>query len=304
MSEELSREHAAAGVPNEPPISPEPPGKHPALPLPSASKRKFVPGGGSTLAQGDLPGDKFATLVVLPADAIVGDAPPSTSKLSPEIDIALKEAIKLIEGAERSVAIVAGGNLSSTLMTEVVLRMPGGLDSFGPGRRVQALLKERSAPWGNPFESALLTKALAKRQASTVRFGSVVVLCASCVAEPLLQIYKHCFSDWRVLVNGGACRGGRDDPLDVRVHVINGGSASSSSSGDTLVEDEKLRARALAFDNQWYERGLKKYAVHPWWPRPTADEQKEGQMAAPSGGAEQEEKEGARSNSKKAARHA
>lgn len=297
MSEELAYEHAAAGVPNEPALSPTQPVTQPVA---SVSKRKFVPGGGSALAKGDLPGDPFATLVVLAADAILGSAP-SNSKITPELDHALKAALKLIEGADRSVAIVAGGNISSTLMTEVVLRMPGGLDSFGPGRRVQALLKERSAPWGSPFESALLTKALAKRQASTVRFGSVVVLCTSCLAEPLLRVYKHCFSDWRVLVDGGRCRGGRDDPLDVSVHVVDAGGASSleTSSSAAVADGETLRARAAAFDDAWFENGLSKYAVHPWWPRASADEQEgqqEGQASA------EEEAEGA--SSKKAARRA
>ena len=298
MSEELAYEHAAAGVPNEPALSPTQPVTQPVA---SVSKRKFVPGGGSALAKGDLPGDPFATLVVLAADAILGSAP-SNSKITPELDHALKAALKLIESADRSVAIVAGGNISSsTLMTEVVLRMPGGLDSFGPGRRVQALLKERSAPWGSPFESALLTKALAKRQASTVRFGSVVVLCTSCLAEPLLRVYKHCFSDWRVLVDGGRCRGGRDDPLDVSVHVVDAGGASSleTSSSAAVADGETLRARAAAFDDAWFENGLSKYAVHPWWPRASADEQEgqqEGQASA------EEEAEGA--SSKKAARRA
>ena len=41
-------------------------------------------------------------------------------------------------------------------MQEVVRRMPNGLDSFGPGRHVEALLKERSAEYGNVWESALL----------------------------------------------------------------------------------------------------------------------------------------------------
>ena len=47
----------------------------------SAGKRKFVPGGGSALASGDKPGDPYASLIVLPADALMGKAPPNAAAL-------------------------------------------------------------------------------------------------------------------------------------------------------------------------------------------------------------------------------
>ena len=59
-------------------------------------------------------------------------------------------------------------------------------------------------------------KALAKRQASTTRFGSVVILTHSCVAAMTRRVYEHVFADWRVLVGGGLANGGRDDRLEVR----------------------------------------------------------------------------------------
>ena len=216
MSEELGYTHAAAGRPVEP-IQPagieadssginaasatSPPRRsprgHPPSAAVSSGKRTFVPGGGSALVAGDKPGDPFATLLVLPADGFVGRAPPRAggSTLPKPLDEALGAMLDLVEKSPRSVAVVAGGDITSSLMTQMVLRMPGGLDSFGPGRRVHALLKERSAPWGHLWESALLVKALAKRQAATVRFGCIVVLSAPCLAAQTLRAYKHVFSD-------------------------------------------------------------------------------------------------------------
>ena len=280
MSEELGYNHAAAGLPVEPALSPTTPGNpQPSFPLASSSstsaiaKRKFVPGGGSALASGDQPGDPFATLIVLPADHVVGTKP-SAGKLPTELHQALASAIGLIETASRSVVIVAGGETSTALMTQMVLRMPGGLDSFGPGRRVHALLKERSAPWGELWESALLTKALAKRQASTVRFGSVVVLTAPCLTAQTLRVYRHVFSDWRVLVDGGRGRGGRDAPLDVRVVTVEA-PPSGGSGGDEGGKDERLLARAAALDETWFRDGLEKWQVHPWWPKEQVTNQEE-----------------------------
>lgn len=269
MSEELGYEHAAAGLPVEPDsdgqpshsnLSPTPPRPRDkptfadAAAAGSSSSKRNVPGGGSSLASGDKPGDPFASLIVLAADGVLS-MPPSRGGFPSAIDGALDAALELVEAAPRSVVVVAGGAATTELMTKVVLKMPGGLSSFGPGKRVEALLKEASAPWGSVFESALLVKALAKRQASTVRFGSVVVLASPCLAAPTLRVYRHVFSDWRVLVHGGLANGGRDDPLNVHVDVVDSG------------EDEQLQARAATLDDAWFDAAVAKFSVHPWWPR-------------------------------------
>ena len=287
MSEELGYSHAAKGIPKEParPVHVPPNASMPTLaqqasPVTAAStshasptqprsqlsesantKRKFVPGGGSALSSGDKPGDPFATLIVLPADGVLGSAPKASGALPPALDAACAHALSLVEAAPRCVVITAGGAITTSLMTQMVMRMPGGIDSFGPGKRVHMMLKERSAPWGSLWESALLVKALAKRQAATVRFGTVIILTASSLAPPTAKVYKHVFSDWRVLVDGGQAKGGRNDALDVRVEAV-------EAAGD---EDEKLNARAQQLcDEAYWKEGFDKFAVHPWWPVVTA----------------------------------
>lgn len=125
----------------------------------------------------------------------------------------------MLEGRRCVIICTGGQHLSQALMEAIVSKVPGGLDSFGPGRKVEALFKERAAPYGALFESALLVKALAKRQRSNVRFGSVRIITADCFAEATLRVYKQCFSDWRVLISGGKGRGGRDDPLDMEATI-------------------------------------------------------------------------------------
>ena len=125
MSEELDYKHAAAGVPNEPTASPITIAAPSAATAPSSStKRKFVPGGGSALAKGDKPGDPFATLVVLPADNIVGAKLSASSKFPSRLDDALTTTLGLVENASRSVAIVAGGDVSTAMMSQMGARVP------------------------------------------------------------------------------------------------------------------------------------------------------------------------------------
>ena len=242
----------------------------------SASGKRSVPGGGSALASGDKPGDPFATLLVLAADAILGK--PFTGPIPPMLNRALDAIIQLVEAAPRCVVVVAGGpSATQSLMTQIVLRMPGGLDAFGPGKRVEALLKEKSAAWGSLFDSALLVKALAKRQASTVRFGSVVVLAAQPLAAPSQRVYTHVLQDWRILINGGRAKGGRDDSLEVKVHEC--------PSEDGEAPDEPLIARGASFDDAWFAKGLETYAVHPWYPKPPPELEEEEEEQASSGSA-------------------
>ena len=103
------------------------------------------------------------------------------------------------------------------------------------------------------WESALLVKALAKRQRANIRFGSVRVITADAFAAPTARVYNRIFTDWRVLFNGGKCRGGRDDALDIQVVSIDSSDAA-------------LRRRASELDDAWFERGLSENASHPSWP--------------------------------------
>ena len=183
------------------------------------------------------------------------------------LDRALERALQLIGDASRSVMIVTGDTATTNLlMMEAVRRSPGGLDDFGPGKRCEALLKERSAPWGALWESCLLIKALAKRQVSTIRFGKVVVLPAECTAAAADRVYRHCFSDWRVLVDGGAANGGRDDPMAILVETVPGASANGTE-GTAVEADDALLARSATYDDRWYEDGLVVHCHHPSWPQ-------------------------------------
>jgi hypothetical protein len=223
----------------------------------SGSRSRGIAGGGSALAPGDKPGDPFATLIVIAGDCLVGQQPFNRlTALPPMVDKALQTSMSLIEGT-RCVIVCAGGpHLTQAMMEACVSRVPGGLDSFGPGRRVEACFKERSAAFGNLWESALLVKSLAKRQAALIRFGTVRVVTGERHITPTLRCYRHCFGDWRVLVNGGACHGGRDEPIDVQVVPI-----------PVEPADAKLESRAAAMDDNWFERGLLDYAQHPAWPQ-------------------------------------
>lgn len=303
MSEELGYRHAAAGRPLEPgasggassgtggggsrpPALTPPTGfKTPAVTSPglapperrgaadessatSSANKRSVPGGGSALASGDKPGDPYAHLLVLAADGLL-PAPPGSAtaaKLPPALDAAIDTMMRLVEAAPRCVVVVTGGAATAALMSAIVLRMPGGLSSFGPGKHVDALLKERAAPWGSVWDSALLVKALAKRQAATVRFGSVVVLTARALAAPTLRVWRHVFSDWRVLVDGGQANGGRDEPLHVRVQQAGDDDDPPADDAESDA-DAALRARSAALDDVWFAKGLETYTVHPWWPR-------------------------------------
>mmetsp|Transcript_7516 Transcript_7516/g.23336 ORF Transcript_7516/g.23336 Transcript_7516/m.23336 type:complete len:224 (-) Transcript_7516:1019-1690(-) len=152
---------------------------------------KSIPGGGRFLPKGDQPGQPFATLVVVVADGLVEHAPPRWARggaadaLPPQLAKGVDAAVKLTGEVQRSVVICAAGAnaTAAQMMTQVVARMPGGIDAFGPGRRVEALLKESSAEFGNLWETALHAKALAKRQRSLTRFGEVVVITSPQMAE-------------------------------------------------------------------------------------------------------------------------
>ena len=282
MSEELGsaigRRHGLSPAPATPGTDAAQPSNAQSNKRPRTTQPKNVPGGGSALASGDKPGDPFATLFIVATDGCLGKLPSggglSATSLKSDpglrtLDTAISRALELVSQASRSVLVVTGDTLASNfLMMETVRRMEGGLDAFGPGKRCEALLKERSAPWGALWESCLLIKALAKRQVSTIRFGAVVVLTSSCMAEPTRRVYEHCFSDWRVLVDGGAAKGGRDDPMDVRVESLPTGDADegTADTGDAAI-DEALVQRSVKYDDAWFAKGLETHCHHPSWPK-------------------------------------
>ena len=263
MSEELGREHAGAGRPIEPVTSssssPVATSAHKRTWEGSAKKASDSssrPGGGSKLSQADQPGDPYATLIVLDLAGLVPKKLYSAPRPLPaSIDEGLGRVAQSVLANERSVVVVSGGSAGpQACMQELVLRLPGGLDSFGRGRKVEVLVKEAASEHGNLWESALLVKMVAKRQAALVRFGTVVVVTGRRHAAATERVYRKVFEDWRTLQDGGLGHGGRDLPLDVHVQPIE-------------VECEVLAARAAELDDGWYAKGLVTYGKHPSWPR-------------------------------------
>ena len=255
MSEELSRDHLGSGEPIEPPLSSETVGPG----LTSSSKRP-VPGGGSKLSSSDQPGDPYATLIVLPIDGLMGSKVYSAPRPLPQaVEDALTAAVRIAGESARCVVVVSGGAIMpQACMQALVQRMPGGLDSFGRGRKIEALVKESSADFGDLWEGALLVKGVAKRQAALVRFGAIAVVTGTAMAPATERVYRKCFDDWRVLESGGLGRGGRDLPVPIRVTPI-----------DVLRNEglSALQARAAGFDDASFARAMHTYSRHPSWPR-------------------------------------
>ena len=89
---------------------------------------------------------------------------------------------------------------------------------------------------------------------------------AECTAAAADRVYRHCFSDWRVLVDGGAANGGRDDPMAILVETVPGASANGTE-GTAVEADDALLARSATYDDRWYEDGLVVHCHHPSWPQ-------------------------------------
>jgi len=164
--------------------SPEPPqhgqGEGPeAIRPPSGGRSRLVPvpgggvpGGGTQLPTGDQPGDPWATLVVVLADGLMGERPPPRAassqpcipagreRLPPPVAAGIASAVELSGAVARSLVVCGGGGgasgglIAAAMMSEVARVTPGGIDAFGPGRRIEALLKETSAEFGNLWVGA------------------------------------------------------------------------------------------------------------------------------------------------------
>ena len=187
MSEELqaAMQLHASPLPIVRQQSPEPP-KHgrgeglEAIRPPSGGRSRLVPGvpgggvpgGGTHLPTGDQPGDPWATLVVVLADGLMGERPPPRAassqpsipagrgRLPPPVAAGIASAVELSGAVARSLVVCGGGGgasgglIAAAMMSEVARVTPGGIDAFGPGRRIEALLKETSAEFGNLWVGA------------------------------------------------------------------------------------------------------------------------------------------------------
>ena len=220
---------------------------------------KRLPGGGSNLATGDKPGDPFACLIVLAIDGLLAKKlyrAPET--MPPAVDAALSACVSIVKSSSRCVVVISGGSvMPQSCMRAFVERMPGGLDSFGRGRQIEVLVKETAAEYGNLWESALLVKMVAKRQAALIRFGSVLVVTACAMAAVTRRVYHKCFEDWRVLESGGLGRGGRKLPLGVRVEAID----------VDPIDEASFVAKAASSNDAWFDNGKLTYAHHPSFPK-------------------------------------
>ena len=223
----------------------------------AAALPRSIPGGGSFLPKRE--SSDLAELIIIHGDLLVAAAPSRTEKvLPPLVKEAVAAALARIEShPKKRVICCTGGAALTHLMAEECVRSVG-LDSFGPGRKVDILLKERSGEFGNVWESCLLVKALAKRQCKLIHFEQVVSVAAAPFAPAVRRVLAFVLADWKPAVEITAV---------------------------TVDADEALRARVAApacFDDAWFDARSAEYSAHPSYPAtaPTLRVEKVGDTSA------------------------
>ena len=222
----------------------------------AAALPRSIPGGGSFLPKRE--SSDLAELIIIHGDLLVAAAPSRTEKvLPPLVKEAVAAALARIEShPKKRVICCTGGAALTHLMAEECVRTVG-LDSFGPGRKVDILLKERSGEFGNVWESCLLVKALAKRQCKLIHFEQVVSVAAAPFAPAVRRVLAFVLADWKPAV-------------EITV--------------DTVGADEALAARAAAepSDDAWFDARSAEYSAHPSYPAtaPTLRVEKVGDTSA------------------------
>ena len=222
----------------------------------AAALPRSIPGGGSFLPKRE--SSDLAELIIIHGDLLVAAAPSRTEKvLPPLVKEAVAAALARIEShPKKRVICCTGGAALTHLMAEECVRTVG-LDSFGPGRKVDILLKERSGEFGNVWESCLLVKALAKRQCKLIHFEQVVSVAAAPFAPAVRRVLAFVLADWKPAVEITAV---------------------------TVGADEALAARAAAdrYDDAWFDARSAEYSAHPSYPAtaPTLRVEKVGDTSA------------------------
>ena len=222
----------------------------------AAALPRSIPGGGSFLPKRE--SSDLAELIIIHGDLLVAAAPSRTEKvLPPLVKEAVAAALARIEShPKKRVICCTGGAALTHLMAEECVRTVG-LDSFGPGRKVDILLKERSGEFGNVWESCLLVKALAKRQCKLIHFEQVVSVAAAPFAPAVRRVLAFVLADWKPAVEITAV---------------------------TVDADEALAARAAAAvcDDAWFDARSAEYSAHPSYPAtaPTLRVEKVGDTSA------------------------
>ena len=222
----------------------------------AAALPRSIPGGGSFLPKRE--SSDLAELIIIHGDLLVAAAPSRTEKvLPPLVKEAVAAALARIEShPKKRVICCTGGAALTHLMAEECVRSVG-LDSFGPGRKVDILLKERSGEFGNVWESCLLVKALAKRQCKLIHFEQVVSVAAAPFAPAVRRVLAFVLADWKPAVEITAV---------------------------TVGADEALAARAAAgrCDDAWFDARSAEYSAHPSYPAtaPTLRVEKVGDTSA------------------------
>ena len=223
----------------------------------AAALPRSIPGGGSFLPKRE--SSDLAELIIIHGDLLVAAAPSRTEKvLPPLVKEAVAAALARIEShPKKRVICCTGGAALTHLMAEECVRSVG-LDSFGPGRKVDILLKERSGEFGNVWESCLLVKALAKRQCKLIHFEQVVSVAAAPFAPAVRRVLAFVLADWKPAVEITAV---------------------------TVDADEALAARAAAigaYDDAWFDARSTEYSAHPSYPAtaPTLRVEKVGDTSA------------------------
>ena len=223
----------------------------------AAALPRSIPGGGSFLPKRE--SSDLAELIIIHGDLLVAAAPSRTEKvLPPLVKEAVAAALARIEShPKKRVICCTGGAALTHLMAEECVRTVG-LDSFGPGRKVDILLKERSGEFGNVWESCLLVKALAKRQCKLIHFEQVVSVAAAPFAAAVRRVLAFVLADWKPAVEITAVTVGADEALAARAAAIG------------------------AYDDAWFDARSTEYSAHPSYPAtaPTLRVEKVGDTSA------------------------
>ena len=221
-----------------------------------------IPGGGGFLPEAD---PRPGHLIVVCGDWLaastgrVGDPPP------PLVKRALTEAVAALEG--RCVVVCCGGTaLSHSMVQHLIFSTPGGVDACGPGRKIELVLKEPSAEWGNIWLSALQCKNLTMRQSSLIKFERLTIVTADALADVTRRVYEHVLSDWQEAPAAG-CPG-----------------LTLTSRTVPASEEVAARAASIEADAEWFERNAAAYAQHVSMPKPKQQRAEGVEGSAEAGG--------------------
>ena len=224
-----------------------------------------IPGGGGFLPKAD---PRAGHLIVVCGDGLAASTGRVGDPVPPLVKRACAEAVAALEG--RCVVVCCGGTaLSHAMVQHLIFSTPGGVDACGPGRKIELVLKEPSAEWGNLWLSALQCKNLTMRQSSLIKFERLTIVTADALADVTRRVYEHVLSDWQEAPAAG-CPG-----LTLTARTV------------PASEEVVARAALIEADAEWFERNAAEYAQHVSMPKPKQTTPKQQRALAVAAEAEE-----------------